>query len=71
LGALALFVETSVLDSLITVGTICHGGNVVTMDTKVDIVFSKNLNCCVVGCVRNNLIDPLAGSDCSITKIDV
>lgn len=62
LSALALAIKASILDGLVAVRAIRHGRNIVAVHAKVDTILLEDLNRGVVGCIGNDLVDPLAGS---------
>mmetsp|Transcript_9377 Transcript_9377/g.16050 ORF Transcript_9377/g.16050 Transcript_9377/m.16050 type:complete len:271 (+) Transcript_9377:383-1195(+) len=49
------------LNELVAVSSISGGDEIVSVNTKVDIVFLENLELGLVRSSRNNLVDPLAG----------
>jgi hypothetical protein len=61
-------VATSILDDLIAVGSVGHGGDIVTVDTEIAVVLVHPLQGGQVGGVGDNLVDPLAGSNSGVSK---
>lgn len=61
-------VATSILDDLVAVGSVGHGGNIVTVDTEIAVVLVHPLQGGQVGGVGDNLVDPLAGSNSGVSK---